>query len=209
MGTGHVLDELSACIDGEAKAPEVIARHLESCGACAQRHRELLELSAQIREDSDRQKAVCPGFSAAFVTRVVARASETVPAPRVWWGRRVSVGFACVGLVVVILGALMTFPRPVQAPQTAGITAPAHSEDASWAAEPERHFAELDVYGESDEVSPEDLVLALGDIEWLAGLAEVSEQQEDMDAAISSLNATEAESLKELLREYAKEDLTI
>jgi hypothetical protein len=48
MSERHVLDELSAYIDGEARHPERIARHLRHCAGCARRHMELLKLSAHV-----------------------------------------------------------------------------------------------------------------------------------------------------------------
>lgn len=49
MSTPHVVDELSAYIDGEAPHPERIARHLQHCTACAQRHMALLRLSSHVQ----------------------------------------------------------------------------------------------------------------------------------------------------------------
>lgn len=49
MNNAHVLDELSAYIDGEAAHPERIARHLQHCTECAQRHMALLRLSAHVQ----------------------------------------------------------------------------------------------------------------------------------------------------------------
>ncbi len=50
----HVLDELSAYIDGESRDPEFIARHLQSCPECARRHVELLKLSTLFGTSVDR-----------------------------------------------------------------------------------------------------------------------------------------------------------
>lgn len=49
MSTQHVLDELSAYMDGEAAQPERIARHLQHCTECARRHMELMRLSAHVQ----------------------------------------------------------------------------------------------------------------------------------------------------------------
>lgn len=49
MSTKHVLDELSAYIDGEAVHPERIARHLQHCTDCARRHMALMRLSAHVQ----------------------------------------------------------------------------------------------------------------------------------------------------------------
>ena len=61
-----VLEELSAYIDGEARDPEQIARHLQQCEVCAKRHLQLLKVSAQV------QSLPAPEESPAFLHRVLA-----------------------------------------------------------------------------------------------------------------------------------------
>ena len=92
--TPHVLHEISEYLDGECRDPERIARHLQSCPACARRHVELLKLSGHIR--ALRGPETHPGF----VTRVMAHATEITPT-RDWFPRfspRVAAVLCVVGL---------------------------------------------------------------------------------------------------------------
>ncbi len=66
MSSRHVFDELSTYIDGESNDSQRIARHLQSCSDCAQRHMELLRLSNHLRAMSP------PEVNAAFTARVLA-----------------------------------------------------------------------------------------------------------------------------------------
>ncbi|MBL7644869.1 MAG: hypothetical protein JNK74_01645 [Candidatus Hydrogenedentes bacterium] len=74
----HVVDELSAYIDGESRDPEYIARHLQSCPECARHHLQLLKLSGHLKA------LEAPETHPAFVTRVMAHTAE-VPRARVWF----------------------------------------------------------------------------------------------------------------------------
>jgi hypothetical protein len=70
MSKRHVLEELSAYIDGEARHPKRIERHLSQCPDCARRHMELLKLSSHLGAMKD------PEVAPAFLTRVLAHARE-------------------------------------------------------------------------------------------------------------------------------------
>lgn len=99
MSTPHVLDELSAYIDGESPDPQRIARHLQSCPACARRHVELSKLAHHVQ--AVRGPDVSPDFSA----RIVAALEETRPFPR-WYQpflfqRVVSTGWALAAVLLV------------------------------------------------------------------------------------------------------------
>lgn len=72
----HALDELSAYIDGCARAPERIARHLAQCPDCARRHVELLKLGAHLRALPD--PAPVPDFADRVFARINA-AQTAVP----------------------------------------------------------------------------------------------------------------------------------
>lgn len=66
----HVLDELSALLDGEAEDAKRIEAHLRSCTACAAHYRELMALTTQVR------KLRAPDPRPEFVTRVLAQVRE-------------------------------------------------------------------------------------------------------------------------------------
>jgi hypothetical protein len=92
--THHVLDELSAYIDGAAKRPEAIERHLRTCQTCAQRHMQLLKLRAHV---ANLRGPVAPS---AFEARVLARIDEA-EAPRFYpW--RLAAGLAAAVLVTAV-----------------------------------------------------------------------------------------------------------
>lgn len=76
----HVIEELSAYIDGESRDADSIARHLQSCPDCARHHVQLLKLSGHLKALAG------PDVHPAFVTRVVARTRE-VPRSRLWFPR--------------------------------------------------------------------------------------------------------------------------
>ncbi|MBI2434400.1 MAG: hypothetical protein HYV26_16200 [Candidatus Hydrogenedentes bacterium] len=78
MKDRHVLDELSAYIDGEAKDADRITRHLQHCESCARHRIELLKLGAHLRALPQ------PEESAAFAARVMARIEAQQTARPFW-----------------------------------------------------------------------------------------------------------------------------
>jgi len=114
--TPHVVDELSAYLDGESRDPERIARHLQSCPECARYHAQLVRLSGHL------QTLRGPEVHPAFATRVMAHAAEA-PAPRFWIPRfspRLVTALCIAGLVVVGTWRWMPEPRSPIAPPTPG-----------------------------------------------------------------------------------------
>lgn len=91
----HVINELSAYIDGEASDPARIARHLQGCPECARRHIELLKLSAHLR------RMPLPDVRPEFATRVMARIAEQEGAPAPFRGRRIADAMAVAALVAL------------------------------------------------------------------------------------------------------------
>lgn len=120
MKSLHVLKELSAYIDGEARDPERIARHLQSCPDCARRHLDLLKIAYQIRGLEG------PPVSAGFEGRVVARAMEAPEREFSWkWpGGHPLVACAAIFLVIAGVAAFNTM-RADAPPLTGADSAPA------------------------------------------------------------------------------------
>ena len=115
MKQKHVLDELSAYIDGEARHPERIERHLRQCPECARRHMALLKLSSHLSAMEG------PEVAPAFLTRVMAHARETemLSARRFAWSRPLQAGSALALFVVVLAlfnGIWPNARQPVTAP---------------------------------------------------------------------------------------------
>ncbi len=94
----HVLDELSAYIDGEALEPARIARHLQGCAECARRHLQLLKLGVHLRS------MPLPDVRPEFATRVMARIAEQEGAPAPFWRRRLVDAMAVAALVALCAG---------------------------------------------------------------------------------------------------------
>jgi anti-sigma factor RsiW len=82
MNEKHVLDTLSAYIDGEAAHPDRIARHLQHCESCARRHMQLLKLGSNL--------CALPGpeIPADFAARVLERIEKESPETGARRGRR-------------------------------------------------------------------------------------------------------------------------
>ncbi len=101
----HVLDELSAYIDGEARDPARIARHLQGCADCARRHLQLLKLGAHLRTMS------LPDVRPEFATRVMARIAEQESAPAPFRRRRIVDAMAVAALVALCAGLFSLWLR--------------------------------------------------------------------------------------------------
>jgi hypothetical protein len=71
----HVIDELSAYIDGESRRPEDVRRHLQVCESCARRHIELLKLSATLHEMES--PVANPEFTRNVLARITAETAAT------------------------------------------------------------------------------------------------------------------------------------
>ena len=108
--TRHVVDELSAYLDGEVQDPDRIARHLATCPACARHHLELQLLSGQLKALRG------PEAHPAFVARVMAHTAE-VQADRGWFPRLApQLAAALCVTVLTIAGLWRWLPHPSDAP---------------------------------------------------------------------------------------------
>ncbi|MBI5094375.1 MAG: hypothetical protein HZB26_18305 [Candidatus Hydrogenedentes bacterium] len=219
MKTKHVLDQLSAYIDGQADRPDLIARHLQQCAECARRHMELSKLSAHI-------KALPPTEThPAFLTRVMANVVETKPVPRrrwLSWPASVAAAF----LVSVVVGAsyFAAAPHRSATPEIANTAvpgAPKQIDENALMRQIEERLAlggstpllESDDFA-ADSESDAHLVALLettaDDIERLARVERINDAGEDVEAApmfevtLDSLDDSDAAAFKELLSEYAR-----
>ena len=118
MKTEHVIDALSAYLDGEAANPDAIAAHLRECPACARRLQELRAVSCAT------QALSAPETDPAFVTRVMAEVREQRPERRVrlaavWTGALATVLVVAAGLLLHVsrdtAGPRAVVPRVSQA----------------------------------------------------------------------------------------------
>jgi len=223
MKNTHVIDELSAYIDGEAQCPERIARHLQQCADCARRHMELSKMSAHL-------KALPPTEPhPAFLTRVMAGVSETQQAPRRTWQLSWSAGsFAA---AVLVLGACFYFfaisrtATPDMVARTEPLSAPKQLDENVLMAQIEERLAlgnstsllEADdtlPYADGDatpealaETTADDLVLLAGR-QLYGEVADDADPEPTLDTTLATLDDSEAETFATLLDEYARKDVT-
>lgn len=121
----HVVDELSALLDGEAEDAARIEAHLRTCSACAEHYRELKAVATQVR------KLRAPEPRPEFVTRVLARVREdneqrtliSVPWWR-WLSATPRLAFAGGALAAAVIAAVLGYawlpaPQPAAVPVVA------------------------------------------------------------------------------------------
>lgn len=211
MNTEHVVDELSAYLDGEAPAPESIASHLQNCPECAQKYGELKKLSGQLRT------LPAPDASPAFVTRVMAQTREKAPRQQRLWPRfAVPLALAAVLALVLIGGVFYVRSTP-----PAKLPPPAITKDQPTALEHAIIMAEFENEWSSSEdaglyeaeyslgVEPEpsvdEMVVALANTEWFDVLASNWEMEHDVDTMLYALDDEETAILEQLLQAYMEE----
>lgn len=211
--THHVLDELSAYIDGEAVDPERIARHLGGCPSCARRYEELSKLSTYLKSAS------APDVGPEFAARVMAHARETRPMR--WRRFAVPLALAATVLLVALGPAMFLRGQPAPAPSEDTMaggfderTLLARIEDRAVDDETlEAVLADYVVFdvdgvysgGMGDSLADE-MIAGLADAEWFEDLVQTWEQEADLDTVIADLDENETETLKQLLWEYEEED---
>jgi hypothetical protein len=215
MNDGHVLDELSAYIDGEAQDPARVARHLQFCEPCARRHIEILKLSANLRGMPR------PEAQPEFVMRVIERISKEPAAParpnvlRVVFARPY---LAAAALLVVVAAWSLTQwleVRPVSAPPA--ISPMATVPEEVLLNEFERRISQGDDLSdwagteeEGAEAMVEDVPLELV-LEFLADASADEEEPDGLDAGDSlsgifeTMDQEESEAFRQVLREYVDE----
>ncbi len=214
MKTKHVLDELSLYIDGQARDPDRIARHLQQCPECAQRHMDLLRLSAHLKGLQG------PVGNPAFTERVLA-AVRRKPEPN-WarWPFQAAPWLAAATIVLVILAVAVVYEDNHAPGWANGLQneAPdrALDEGALLATlekqlEPGQDIAYVlpepsMVVEELDEVPALAMVDVLAETPWFAQWAGSFEAQEDLNTVIQSLTEAESEAFSQVLQEYANEE---
>jgi hypothetical protein len=212
MSKDHVIEELSAYIDGEAKDPQRIARHLQHCEACARRHMELLRLAAHVQALSP------PEVRPEFLTRVMAHVAEQEYAPS---SRRFAFGgwrfaLACATLVIGGLAGLAYHGLNRTESPDAAQTLVAESkiyDNEDVVVDRFEHLmdqgADLSYLEESATVYPDDgdpvpvdeLFDVLADAAADDSYAEAGDGGDDIEDMLDSLDAQEAEALRDMLRQ--------
>lgn len=212
MNVKHVHHELSAYIDGEAKDPGRISRHLQFCEACARHHLELLRLSADLAALS--KPAEDPAFSGRVMQRI-AREPRPVSRHTLDWRMLLSTAAAA---VLLAIGGLLNF-RDTAAPSVAGPPQALEPRAPEWSNEENvvAAFTELieegvdlsllpgEEYAENentDDVSVEEVLAYFASASLEEETSGFSSWNDNVYLQIDSLSPTEEEEFEALVSEY-------
>ena len=215
MKRDHVLHKLSAYIDGEARDPERIAGHLQTCEVCARRHLELLRLSSDLHAlpETETQEA--------FVTRVMAQVAETETLAR----RRnpflsaPALALQVAALLLLCIGGYWLFPETTPTTDRAIAERPHFGDDDAVVEELGRLIdegADLGLFAmvegelQSQEVDEElevfeTFVELAANTSWTETPAEDIIGEDDLYGMIGSLDEEATAALHELLYEYMED----
>ncbi len=185
----HVKDQLSAYMDGYAKNPRAVERHLETCAVCRAYLEELKALSSGLRALPE------PAVRPEFLTRVMAQARETRQEHRAHWFARLAIPMAAA--VILMLSVFMWNKGP----------APQHP--ASMVAKNELSSADVALLTDDEETTPDQLISTLSREDWFASLEQEWESETDIESLVDTLSTEELQTLEKLLRTYQKEDAPI
>lgn len=208
MSKEHVIEELSAYIDGEAKDPARIARHLQFCESCARHHMELLKLSANVRA------LPAPETRPEFVTRVMAHVAETgVSSGRLPWGVAVP-AVVVVAAILISAGFAWRAYTPDSTPSPRRIASSARWNDNETVVNAIENMiargADVSLLEDSGEdlvepfveASVDDVIDALAFASWRDAPPEEWYGEEDFFGALEALEPGEQEALRAELSEY-------
>jgi len=202
----HVIDELSAYIDGEAKDPGRIRRHLQFCEACARHHLQLLKLSSHLRSLSG------PAPQEGFATRVLARtAEEECPPVRRW--PVFALYPAAVAILVLLLAGTGLYVWYGTTPSSPANMAAVWNDDEAVVEAFERLIeegADLSLFengSESEEdaiedVSFDEVVDVLASAAWIDDEEDPPFVGEDLYGTMEALEQEDEAAVQALLREY-------
>lgn len=212
MNEKHVLDKLSAYLDGEVDDSEAIERHLQSCPSCARRLMELRKISVHM------QVIEPEPVSDSFKVSVMAALVDEAPKPARPWLRLVP----ALAAAVVILLVWSRMPGPVQ-PANQPEPAPPSNLTTAWTGQNlkalEAELAlrlqtaeadeALDEFSDYESDVDDDVYEILAEAEWLDVLTEdvdaEADWDTDLDHMIDSLSSEETEVLTALFIEYVEE----
>lgn len=204
MKDEHVTEELSAYLDGVARDPDGIRRHMEECAECRQRHAALSEVVARVGS------LEAPEVGASFRAGVMSSVSELRCGRRVSWLR---VGFATVAALVVLAALSGLAWLPGARPSGGHYLALRHTglmaelERRASAAPGYLEWVALDATGEDFLTAQvvddaEELIDVVAWASWFEALAEAVDAEQELDALVGALDEEETAALKRLLDEY-------
>ena len=210
--------ELSAYVDGEARRPQTVSAHLETCPECEGRYRELIALSGQLR--SLPASKARPGFAARVLRALNEPTPNRIPARH---PMRVAAFAAAALFMSATMVSVYYANQPVLAPRPVAVSPPAvpsmtlAQQEEAWILELEQLVAEhpdydtpLLAYDITNDAEPavatvDDMLLALMEDDVLLLYSQAWVEDEDFDSSVNRLDPEQTEALKSLLREYAEE----
>ncbi len=214
----HVIDELSAYLDGEYADPGRVEQHLEMCPQCAHRYKQLVQLSERLHSLPHREPR------AGFAARVMARLDELErprTAHRLRWLVPAGSAVTVAALAFVISLGLTRISRENDVQRgasrdnaTVAVSMPDESllmgaleqklaqENGTWDIEPET----IDWAWAGQEVEDEQWVEALSASSWFEPVADAYEQMASVDTLIDQLTDDEEAAFREVLKEYVEQD---
>jgi len=208
----HVLDDLSAYLDGENADPARLARHLGACARCARRFEEIKTLSTRLRELPGPE--VGPEFAVRVLDAVERAPLSQRPGERMRFGISLAAAVAAMALLVIAgwsvyrsmapplttrgyLAALAVGNQTALL-ETLGQVLDGNQGGAVWeAVEP------FSGWSAADEPTGDEWLEVLANDEWFAAMAETLDEDADVDALLATLEENEVWTLKELLEENA------
>ncbi len=201
MKDRHVIEELSAYMDGEARDPARIARHLQHCESCARHHMQLLKLSTHLHA------LPLPEPRPEFLTRVMAQvAEEKAPSPRLWFpfSLRAPAWAMSFAMVLIVTGlALGWFYRPQSAPLPMQRAAQETTVPAVSYPEPSPlEDIGSDPAEEEEPVSYEDLLNMLAEVSEEDMFPEMASGDSDFLEQMETLDVQAQQALREVLSDY-------
>lgn len=207
-------EELSAYIDGEARNPDAVTRHLQECAECAKRHADMARLSGHMRGMG------ATDVSPAFTTRVLAAAAEA-GAPRASYWRWAWAAPAVALVAAAVAAGAFYWAKPVPEPPAVATRPDAGALEN---VDPDRLMGIIAgriARGEDPGLNepgmapwvdavqpvddPESELATLAQADWFQDLAVAVESDADLDVLLSSMTQREVAVMRQLLTQYASE----
>ncbi len=196
MSTEHVIDQLSAFLDGEAEDPEAVAAHLRRCAVCQRHYLELRAMALTLH------KLPAPDVAPAFTTRIMANVREAAP-PR-GWHAPVAIAWSGAAVAALIVAAVVTNtlrPPATTAPPAVSL---AEIEERLWnelASRAETGDIEtaLAAYDADGALSGDDLLAMLAEEDWFDELVEEVYATAESADLLRSLDTAEVEVFNSLV----------
>lgn len=202
MKTNHVIDELSAFIDGESNHSDRVEKHLAECAECTRRHKELSKLSTHLRNMAPPHLSV--GFSGRVMGAVRASHRPKPTFVKVGW----ALGMAA-SLVLALGAALLYLSSGGPEEVSNNADADAILAELESRMDDEEALNALATWVEEDPLEDMngDALTVMADAGWLDLSENMGFGEDDFDWSLSSLDEEETAVFRALLiAEYLPEE---